>query len=154
MAVMETQLLCLCFLFSWQHGHDDTMMHSARNIPPQCDKLQLCKHLSLILNAQLKIMQWNTNLPSSNAVVSSYILNSGLWHALISSPAPPSVQFLIVNTLEVLFMLSGSSSSQAASVTWVTDSTGLVRVSSTWLSWEREKQQNQWENIQHGKKWT
>lgn len=36
-------------------------------------------------------------------------------------------------------MSSGSSSSQPASVTWVMDSTGLVRVSSTWLSWNEKR---------------
>lgn len=39
------------------------------------------------------------------------------------------------STLAVLLIASGSSSSQAARVTWVIDSTGFVKVSSTWLSW-------------------
>lgn len=41
---------------------------------------------------------------------------------------------LELNTLAVLLISSGSSSPQATSVTWVTFSTGLVKVSSTWLS--------------------
>lgn len=42
------------------------------------------------------------------------------------------------NTLAVLLTASGSSSSQAARVTWVIDSTGLVKVSNTWLSWKHK----------------
>lgn len=52
---------------------------------------------------------------------------------------PPA--FLPFHTLAVLLTSSGSSSSQAASVTWVMFSTGLVRVSSTWLSWIHRKEE-------------
>lgn len=45
-----------------------------------------------------------------------------------------------LNTLAVLLIASGSSSSQAAKATWVIDSTGFVKVSSTWLSWTHKNE--------------